>query len=317
MPYSAQRGAHFRAAIDEPEPEVSGGAGRPVLHGSWSVNGQIVPEELIRRESARIGRDRQWLAITDEQERARRLRIAAERSAADQLLLSQIAAADPRPVDPATVDAEAQRLRSQRAGGSSLDPAMLRRFVEQELRVQRITAEMVASASKPTSEQVESFYRENCSQFQKPEMFHAAHIVKHVNGEQSEAEAEAGIRAALEELERGEPFAEVADRHSDCKGQGGDLGQFPAGHMVQEFEDAIRALKPGQRTGVFKSPFGFHIAELRDAIPAGPASFDDVRTEIERVMYFANRHEAYMRAMDQLRSRADIRWVSAPDSTAA
>ena len=52
----------------------------------------------------------------------------------------------------------------------------------------------------------------------------------------------AGIEAALADLERGDPFAEVAERQSAGKGSGGDLGQFPAGHMVQDFDDAIRAL---------------------------------------------------------------------------
>jgi parvulin-like peptidyl-prolyl isomerase len=52
----------------------------------------------------------------------------------------------------------------------------------------------------------------------------------------------AGIEAALADLERGDPFAEVAERQSAGKGNGGDLGQFPAGHMVQDFDDAIRAL---------------------------------------------------------------------------
>lgn len=56
--------------------------------------------------------------------------------------------------------------------------------------------------------------------------------MKHVTEDQSAEQARAGIQAALAELERGDPFAEVAERHSDCKGNGGDLGQFPVGHMV-------------------------------------------------------------------------------------
>ncbi len=85
-----------------------------------------------------------------------------------------------------------------------------------------------------------------------PATFRAAHIVKHVNEHQSEQQAEAGIRIARAELERGEPFADFADRHSDCKGNGGDLGEFPAGKMVDEFDRAIAALDPGQRTGISK-----------------------------------------------------------------
>jgi parvulin-like peptidyl-prolyl isomerase len=158
---------------------------------------------------------------------------------------------------------------------------------------------------------------DNRENFRNPELFHAAHIVKHVNHEQSEEQAEAAIQVALAELERGDPFAEVAGRHSDCKDKGGDLGQFPAGYMVQEFDDAIRPLEPGQRTGIFKTPFGFHIAELLEKTDAAPSSLEEVRADIERVMTMMNEHEAYLRAVAELRSRAEIRWVPAFQTAAS
>lgn len=103
----------------------------------------------------------------------------------------------------------------------------------------------MAGAAKPTGEEVELFYRSNREKFRRPEMFHAAHIVKHVNENQSEEQAEAAIQAAQADLENGMPFGEAAARHSDCKGNGGDLGTFPAGHMVDEFESVIRARYSG------------------------------------------------------------------------
>jgi parvulin-like peptidyl-prolyl isomerase len=276
----------------------------------YVVNGQPVSEELIRQECERLGRDAQWQSIADETERAQRLRAAVESSAVDRILIAQVAAGDPRPIDAAALKQEVQRQKDQWGRRSVLDGAQVRQAVEAQLRLQRLRQEMVSGAAKPTPGDVEAFYNANRERFCTPEMFHASHIVKHVNHEQSERQAEDGIEVALAELENGAPFAEVAARHSDCKENDGDLGQFPAGHMVQEFEDAIRAVEPGQRTGVFTTPFGFHIAQLHARTAAGPATLDDVRTGIERVLVFAAEHEAYMRAVAQLRSRADIRWVS-------
>jgi peptidyl-prolyl cis-trans isomerase C len=157
----------------------------------------------------------------------------------------------------------------------------------------------------------------NSQNFQSREFFHAAHIVRHVNGDQSEEQARAVIEAALAELEAGEPFAAVAERHSDCKGNGGDLGKFPAGEMVPEFEEAIRALEPGQRTGIFTTPFGLHIAELRAKTGVGPASFEDVHEDIERAFLTRNQHQLYMRGVESLRSRAEIRYVPSAQAAAA
>jgi hypothetical protein len=85
--------------------------------------------------------------------------------------------------------------------------------------------------------------------------------------------------------------------------------------MVPEFDDAIRVIEPGQRTGIFRTPFGFHIAELRAKTPAAPASFQEVRSDIERVCMMRNEHALYLCGVAELRSRADIRWV--PDTQAA
>jgi peptidyl-prolyl cis-trans isomerase C len=282
----------------------------------YLVNGRAVPEELIRQESERIGRDLRWKTIPDEAERARRLRAAAEYSAIDRVLVEQAAANDPRPID---ANAFEQALKQQKLTGGcreAFDDSLLRREIERQFRLQRTSSEMTAGAAQATAAEVEAFYKANRENFRSPELFHAAHIVKHVNGEQGEQQAREGIEAALAELERGAPFCEVAEKHSDCKGKGGDLGQFPASEMVQEFEDAIRALEPGQRTGIFRTPFGFHIAELRGRTAAGPAGLEEVRADIGRVLTLQNQHRAYLRAVAELRSRAQIRLVPADQAVA-
>lgn len=82
--------------------------------------------------------------------------------------------------------------------------------------------------------------------------------------------------------------------------------------MVDEFERAIRDLEPGQRTGVFTTPFGFHIAELRGRLPGGCASFEEVREDIERVLTAMHEHRAHLHRIEELRCRAEIKWI--PDS---
>ena len=77
----------------------------------WLVNGQPVPEDLIRQESEQIACDPRWKNIPDEAERAKRLRAAAEQTAQVKLLIAQAAARDPRPVDPALIAQQVARLK--------------------------------------------------------------------------------------------------------------------------------------------------------------------------------------------------------------
>ncbi len=282
----------------------------------YLVNGQVVTEQVIGEEHQRIARDPQWQTITDEAERARNMRAAAEASAVDRTLIEQLAESDPRPIDPALVEKELDRLKTQSGVRSGFDDAFVRPRLERDLRVRRIGSELIADSPKPSLEDVEAFYHANAPNFHQPELFKAAHIVKYVNRGQSREQALAGMEIALAELERGDPFAEVAGRHSDCSDKGGDLGEFPAGHMVEEFEREISSVEPGQRTGIFETGFGLHIALLNARTPAGQASLERVRADIERVMTYQNQHETYFRKIGELRSRAYIRFVPEQRSAA-
>ena len=270
----------------------------------YLVNGQTVAEETVRAQEAQLRRDPRWQQFPDEAERAKRLRAAAEFAAVDVTLFEWTAASDPRPVDPVAIERELEQQRAMGNCRSASDEEGIRRLIERNARLQRTARDITAKAPLPTPEDVQAFYHAQQDNFRGSAMFRAAHIVRHVNDKQNEDEARAGIEAALADLERGTPFSEAADRHSDCPGKGGDLGEFVAGTMVAEFEDAIRALKPGERTGIFRTPFGFHIAELRGKTPAGTVNFEEVQEDIRRALTMMRRHS--------LDSRGSISSTTAP-----
>ena len=81
---------------------------------------------------------------------------------------------------------------------------------------------------------------------------HCAHVLV---GSEQEA------KRALERINRGEKFANVAKETSTCPSakRGGDLGFFGRGQMVREFELAAFALQKGQISPIVKTKFGYHI----------------------------------------------------------
>ena len=278
------------------------------------VNGKLVTEENVLQQEERLRNDPKFQRMADESARRRQLRTAAEVAAIDVIIVEQLAENDPRPIDPHAVGRELERQRRMGNCRSAAQESRLRVWIERDFRLQRVAQEMTGGVPMPTSEDIEAFYAANRTNFRGSAIFRAAHIVKHTNSGQNEEQAKAGIEAALAELEDGAAFSQVADRHSDCPGKGGDLGEFLAGTMVQEFEDAIRELKPGERTGVFRTPFGFHIAELRGKTPAGTVALEEVRDDIRRVLLLMRQHQEYLRVMAELRSRSDIRWIESEAS---
>lgn len=56
-------------------------------------------------------------------------------------------------------------------------------------------------------------------------------------------------------------FEDAAHQRSDCGSfaRGGDLGTFGPGQMMKPFEDAVRALKIGEVSGIVKTDSGVHL----------------------------------------------------------
>lgn len=66
------------------------------------------------------------------------------------------------------------------------------------------------------------------------------------------------------QIESGSDFAEVAKEHSNCpsKMQGGALGSFGRGQMVQEFEEVVFNAELNKVQGPVKTQFGYHLVEV-------------------------------------------------------
>ncbi len=72
-------------------------------------------------------------------------------------------------------------------------------------------------------------------------------------------------REVLGRARKGEDFGALARKNSEdsTASSGGDLGCFPRGQMVKEFEDAAFSLPVGGVSDLVRSPFGFHIIKVR------------------------------------------------------
>mmetsp|Transcript_13303 Transcript_13303/g.23650 ORF Transcript_13303/g.23650 Transcript_13303/m.23650 type:complete len:115 (-) Transcript_13303:153-497(-) len=78
----------------------------------------------------------------------------------------------------------------------------------------------------------------------------------------TKAQAEEILNGYIAQLDAGTiDFASLAQTESDCGSaqNGGDLGEFESGAMMKPFEDATRALKVGERSGIVQTDSGLHI----------------------------------------------------------
>jgi len=266
---------------------------------AFTVNGELVEDSVIRAEASALRPRYETVARTmDPIEAEMQLREWSRENVIERVLLRQEAAGESEPLSPEAIDEALHSIRTQ----PGQDP---RKDVEIRLRVDRLLEKITSKVSPPKHKELSEYYRKNKEQFRRPELVHAAHIVKNVDENVNEATASEAIRKIQEELTSAS-FEELADRASDCAGNRGDLGWVQRGQMVQEFEDVIFALSEGAVSDVFRTAFGFHIAKVYARKPAGVGSFDEVRQTIESALLRQKQERAVENFLDRLRSKAVI-----------
>ncbi len=129
----------------------------------------------------------------------------------------------------------------------------------------------------------------------------ARHILFRVVGDNPEAKASARQQAVdvLARLRNGEDFATLAKLFSSDNanaGQGGDLGWFGRGAMVEPFDNAAFGARVGQVVGPVETAFGYHLIEVTNR------SEQDVRlaTYVQRLSASIDTEGAIMERLDDL-----------------
>jgi len=106
--------------------------------------------------------------------------------------------------------------------------------------------------------------------------------------------------AVLERLEEGGDFAALAEELSQDPGsaeEGGDLGWFPRGQMVPEFEEVAFSLSPGEISDAVETSFGSHIIMVEEI---------DEDRELDPVILERKRSDYFQAWLVDLEGRATI-----------
>jgi parvulin-like peptidyl-prolyl isomerase len=134
-----------------------------------------------------------------------------------------------------------------------------------------------------TDEDVKKFYDEHPSDFEKPEMVRASHILlstREPGGAELPEDKKQAKRKQMEEILKrarsGEDFAKLAKEFSEDPGSKDRGGEYtfprasadPRRAMVPAFETAAFSLNTNQISDIVTTQFGYHIIKLSEKIPA-------------------------------------------------
>ena len=150
--------------------------------------------------------------------------------------------------------------------------------------------------------EMKKFYNENKEFFFEPESVKASHIL--VKDEDS-------ANKIISELNEGKKFEDAANEYSICpsKDKGGDLGFFPKGRMVPEFEAAAFELEKDEITKTpVKSQFGYHIIKLTGRREAMELTFNEAEEKVKSALLNKKQQEEYNKVVDTLREKYEVKF---------
>lgn len=150
-----------------------------------------------------------------------------------------------------------------------------------------------------TDEEVQQYYEKNKEKYDHPAQVRASQIL---------AYEKAVAEKALQEIQSGVDFAEVAQKYSESLDaqNGGDLGFFAKGDMPPEFDEVIFSLKMGEVSKVVKTPYGYQIFKLTGQREAHRVSFEDAKDQIKTMLRKQKRMFAFDFWIAEVRENSEI-----------
>lgn len=154
----------------------------------------------------------------------------------------------------------------------------------------------VAKEATVTEDEVREYYDANRETFWRPTAVWASHIGRGFSAnptEEEKAEEKRMAEKALAEIESGRSFEDVAREYStdpETAVHGGRMYEPPRGPVLEgappekipvAIQEVLFRLQPGEISGVFESPIGYHIIRVDKRREEGYLEFDEVKASIE------------------------------------
>lgn len=281
------------------------------------VNGQRIEDREIQEEAARLRPSyEQVFSTLEPSAREAQLLDWSKENVIERVLLRQEAGSSGPAIPTSDVEAAFARLKERYEKIEDLHKEFdadsdekVKEMIELQMKVEHKIGEIYAKTSKPTESEIAEYFEQNQERFASGEQIRVAHIVKYVNWQTDEAAAHQAVSQAHAEIAGGAAFEIVAPKYTDCADRGGDLGYVVRGQLVEEFEDVVFNLNPGQVSDVFRTRFGFHIAKLYDRRPPAVPPLKEVRDQVAEQAAEHKREQALGEYLDSLRSKAKVEEV--------
>jgi foldase protein PrsA len=180
------------------------------------------------------------------------------------------------------------------ASGSSMDA------LKKDIVVYLQTKKLVEPRITVTDDEISTYFEDNKDTFAQAEQVEASHIL---------VEDEKTAKKVAKELAAGGDFAKLAAEYStdtETADNGGSLGYFGKGDMVEEFEDVAFDLDINKVSDPVKTEYGYHIIKVTGKKEAKKANLEDSKEIIKETLLSERVQEEYPVWLAEVKKDHDI-----------
>jgi peptidyl-prolyl cis-trans isomerase SurA len=181
---------------------------------------------------------------------------------------------------------------------SAREQLLLLRIVDREVRGGVIVADS----------DLKRYFQEHRDRFALSEEYTLSQILIQPRSPNDTADAREKVREVMTRLKQGEPFEDLALRFSDGPNasHGGHLGLVRQGELLPGIERTIATMVPGGISDAMETPEGFHIVRLEDKKPKQFRPYEQVRNEIQGLVFQQKSEDAFQSWLANLKNKAYI-----------
>jgi parvulin-like peptidyl-prolyl isomerase len=200
----------------------------------------------------------------------------------------------------------------QALAAQGLTKEAYRTQVREEIQKAQLINREIRGKVNVTPEEVERYYKAHLSEYSTPARIQLAHILFHLDPNATSDQI-AAMTAKAEELrariKKGADFAEMAKEYSDDPNgkNGGDLGWFKPGQMLDELEKAAENLQVGEVSDPVRTRAGIHLIKLEAREGASHENLGELQEQIKQQLYNAALEDRFQKWLtEELRKRHHV-----------
>ncbi|HEX8751377.1 MAG TPA: peptidylprolyl isomerase, partial [Nitrospira sp.] len=180
----------------------------------------------------------------------------------------------------------------------------------------RVVDREVRSGVMVADPEMKRYYQEHRDRFALPEEYTLSQILIKPRSADDLVEAKSKTRDIMALLKQGESYEDLALRYSDGPNasRGGRLGLVRQGELLPAIERGVSNLSEGGISDVIESPEGLHIVRLEDKKPKQFRPYEEVRQEIQALVFQQKSEDMFQAWLADLKNKAyiEIKFDNAP-----